>query len=230
MRLVIFDIDGTLTNTLNVDDLSYLEAVKEICCIDINEAEWQEIKAISTGTDSGITMNIFYRYFHRVPKDAEIESIRNRFYAILNSTLLSEPDSFSEIDGAYDFIRELQSKNDIKIAVATGCWNITAEMKLKAIGVDSRQFPLSTADDYMVRKDIVRNAIDSAKKFYNTQEFEKVFYIGDGHWDFLASKELNVEFIGIDYGYSGLLDNLGADRVVNDFALDREIILGFLSE
>lgn len=230
MRLVIFDIDGTLTNTLNVDDLAYLEAVKEICCIDINDAEWQEIKSVSTGTDSAITMNIYQRYFFRAPKNEEVIAIQNRFYSILNSTLIAEPAAFKEIEGASGLFKEIQCKNDYNVAIATGCWKATADLKLSAIGINTSEIPMSTADDFQIRSDIVKNAVNMSKKFYKIDEYDKIYYVGDGHWDFAASQELGLEFIGIDYDYSGLLGNLGADRVINDFLNDKLIMLGFIEE
>lgn len=52
MTAIVFDIDGTLTNTRKVDDKCFIKAFKNTFEIDISNQNWSEFTNV---TDWGIT-------------------------------------------------------------------------------------------------------------------------------------------------------------------------------
>ena len=47
--------------------------------------------------------------------------------------------------------------------------------------------------------------------------FEKIYYVGDREYDFRVSREVNIDFIGIDFKGNGKLKALGIKNVINDY-------------
>ena len=216
MKLIIFDIDGTLANTLGIDDFCFREMLNNLYKIDFTEDEWLQIKDETSGTDSGILLKSFFDKFLRYPTDKEIMTFKKDFHKSLNLKYFQNPGNFSEIPGAKAIINYLNSNPEYLTAIATGSWQPSAELKLEAIGIDFNEIPLSCSDDFPKRVDIIQNAIELSAKFYNFQKFDEITYIGDGKWDYISSKTLGINFLGIDYYKTGLLTKIGAEKVYND--------------
>jgi phosphoglycolate phosphatase-like HAD superfamily hydrolase len=216
MKLIIFDIDGTLANTLGIDDFCFREMLKILYKIEFSEVEWMKIKDETSGTDSGILQKSFFEKFLKDISLDEIDIFKNGFHDLLKSKYLEEPSNFSEIPGAKAIINYLQANPDYVTAIATGSWQKSAELKLQAIGIDFYNMPLSCADNFSQRVDIIQNAIELSNQFYDFQKFDKITYIGDGKWDYISSNTLGINFLGIDFYNSGLLKKIGAEKVYKD--------------
>lgn len=63
------------------------------------------------------------------------------------------------------------------------------------------------SDNYFQRKDIISNAITQARQHYQVA-FEDITYIGDRIWDYQASQDLNINFIGISSQFEGYHDKI----------------------
>ena len=70
MKLVIFDIDGTLTQTSQVDEICFTRAFAEAHGVEVISDHWIGCPHVS---DSGVTQHLFQYYFGRDPGDARIE-------------------------------------------------------------------------------------------------------------------------------------------------------------
>ena len=55
MKLIIFDIDGTLTDSKAIDDACFVESFKEEFDLDIGELDWSKFMNV---TDTSITTEI----------------------------------------------------------------------------------------------------------------------------------------------------------------------------
>ena len=69
MRLVVFDIDGTLTDTMGVDATCFVRALSEVCGFSDIDADWSRYKH---ATDAGIFNEIFQPRVGRLPTADEI--------------------------------------------------------------------------------------------------------------------------------------------------------------
>ena len=58
-------------------------------------------------------------------------------------------------------------------------------------------------------------------------DFDSIFYFGDGLWDYKTTIELDIDFIGVDYHKNGKLINKGAKRVIQNYT-DQEKILNWI--
>ncbi len=224
MKLVIFDIDGTLTDTVNVDDYCYGEALKEIIKIDISNLVWQMIKEQGTGTDMGMLLAICKNVCKDSPRPEEKRLFFYYFKACLMKLSIESPERFLPVAGGLDFFSDIKNNPKYQVAVATGSWEETGLIKLKAAGYDITGLPYSNCNKYSNRKDIIQNAIKLAQ-FEGS--YQDVFYIGDGLWDKKASEELGINFIGIDYHTDNILKTNNAAKVLKDFT-DSEKVYSLL--
>lgn len=211
--LIIFDIDGTLLNSMRIDSKYYVRSITEEFGIqDVNE-DWSVYNKI---TDSGIFEEIYLNHFKKKPDDVDFKKHENKFYKILKSIFENQPDKISEIPGVQKIIAKLKSLKNYFISIATGSYKKTALLKLNHINISENDFPLSTANDDKSRENVVKNCINKSKKFYKMNAFDKIISIGDGIWDLKTAYNLKLSFIGIGKNkFNKIADYISIDDFQN---------------
>jgi beta-phosphoglucomutase-like phosphatase (HAD superfamily) len=220
MTFLIFDIDGTLTNTMAVEDKCFFKAFELTFGLDISDQDWADFQNV---TDWGITEEIMERNFNRQPSPIEYNSLMDTFTNLLKAEMSKDKTQFSEVPGASDFLALLSSEPEFAIGFATGSWSHSASIKLQTIGIQADQFAFSNSDHHKSREDITRHAISQLQE-QTGRSPKQIIYFGDGIWDFKTCQNLEIPFIGIDVNGNGKLVSLGAEVVFRDY-LDQSIIL-----
>jgi phosphoglycolate phosphatase-like HAD superfamily hydrolase len=216
VKLAIFDIDGTLTNTNNVDNECFVKALAEAHAITKIDTDWSTYPHT---TDSGITLHIFQEKFGRNPEEAELDKFKYCFVNMLSEQYHSNSSSFAEIAGASIALSRLKRESDWAVAIATGCWRESALLKLRAAKIDIEGIPAAYAEDGLSREEILRAAVSQSLEQYRLSSFEKIVSIGDGLWDVRAARRLDFAFLGVGCGKSAaMLHQAGARHVIADFA------------
>jgi len=192
MKLIIFDIDGTLADTKQVDDACFISAFDTTFQLDIRQQKWEDITNL---TDWGITEEIIQRELKRNPTEAEYGLMEATHISNLQEAKTKNPTHFQEITGAQSFFDHLQSLPNIRLGIATGAWEKSALIKLSAIGIDPTNLPFSNSSHFKTREGITNHAIQQAKAQYDGN-FEEIIYFGDGVWDYKTCRNLGIRFIG----------------------------------
>lgn len=193
MKLVIFDIDGTLTQTNRVDSGCFVEVVKEVLGVEDFETDWSQYQYV---TDSGVAQEISHRYRDRPISGSEMKALQ----ASLLDRLKQLPDSdFVEVPGARAFLQSLECSSHHAVAFATGAHEASARYKLTTAGFVIDGIPLASSSDAVVREHIMLRAMDRAAH-RNGVPFSGITYFGDAVWDIDASANLGWNFIGIGPG------------------------------
>lgn len=215
MKLVIFDIDGTLTNTSAIDEVCFRATYAELLGLhDISSA----LETCPHVSDTGITRHIYQTRLARAPHDHEEAAICARVVDFLAAHHRHDPAHFAEVSGAVAMLEQLAEKRDWMIAVATGCWRASAEMKLRAANIALHEKPAGFAEDGPARETIVSAAIARAKQHYNRTSFDKIVSVGDGVWDVKTAANLGLSFVGIAEGARAeMLRQNGARHIMADF-------------
>jgi phosphoglycolate phosphatase-like HAD superfamily hydrolase len=216
MNLAIFDIDGTLTESVAVDEICFVQAFRDVLGIERINTNWLNY---SFQTDSGLALEICRNHLGRDPVEAEINRLQSRFIELLNAAVEGTGQRMREVPGASVLMCRLEANHGWHVAIATGGWKVSARFKLASVGLPVDVFPWANADDALDRVDILRTAIRRAGQHYGQDAFDKVVYIGDGVWDVRAAKALDIGFLGLaPSNKSGRLVDEGASCVLADFS------------
>jgi phosphoglycolate phosphatase-like HAD superfamily hydrolase len=216
MNLAIFDIDGTLTESVAVDEVCFVQAFRDALSIGPINTNWLEY---AFQTDSGLALEICRNHRGRAPSGAEIRTLQSRFAELLCAAVEGAGQPIREVPGAAAVLGWLGAQPRWRVAIATGGWEMTPRFKLISAGLRVDAFPWANADDAMDRVDILRTAIRRAEQDYGQHAFERIVYVGDGIWDVRAAKALGVGFLGLAAGNkAGRLAEAGAVCVLADFS------------
>ncbi len=227
MKLAIFDIDGTLTNTNSVDNECFVKALAEAHAITEIDTDWASYPHT---TDSGIAQHIFQKKFGRTPGDTELDKFKACFVNMLGEQYRSNSSSFAEVPGASIALNRLKRESDWAIGIATGCWRESALLKLRAANIDIHGIPAAYAEDGLSREEILQAAVSQTLEQYRLSRFEKIVSVGDGLWDVRTARRLNFTFLGVGCGESAaMLHRAGAKHVIEDFA-DYDLLVSLLNE
>jgi len=220
VKYVIFDIDGTLTDTTEVDDKCYMDSFESLFGINIKDTNWNSLKNV---TDWGITEELFKIRLDREVTIQEIQLLKETFVNDLESELAKDKSQFIEINGAANFFHNLLINEALQIGIATGGWEESADLKLKAIGINPHQIIYSNSSHFKSRERITRAVIEQLNKSSKINP-DEIIYLGDGEWDYRTCQKLGIRFIGIDNKRKGKLEKLGANEIYPDFK-DSDLIL-----
>jgi len=192
-KLIIFDIDGTLTNTNHVDSVCFEKAIQDTLSITSIDTNWHNYKY---STDSGILTEIFQSKLNRDPTSHEIKIIRNKFVTYLKAAFEQNNLLCVPIDGSQNILENISSFG-WNVGIATGGWEKSAVLKLMTTQIKYQDIPLAHSDDHFEREKIISIAISRAQHFYKKMSYEKIIYVGDRSWDRKAAKNLGIDFIGV---------------------------------
>ena len=220
MKYIIFDIDGTLTDTTKVDDKCYMESFESIFNKSIKDVQWNQLTNV---TDWGIAEELIFKKLNRAPNFDDIQNLKKLFLKNLILEYDSNKTQFQEIEGASEFYKLLVNNNEFKIGIATGGWEETANFKLDVIGINPNTVCYSNSNHFKTREEITLDVINQLN-FNSDKEAEEIIYFGDGEWDYKICRKLNIRFIGVDNQKNGKLVAKGAREVYNDFRKTETII------
>jgi phosphoglycolate phosphatase-like HAD superfamily hydrolase len=215
MKLVIFDIDGTLTQTCRVDEICFTRAFADTHGLEVLADHWTDCPHVS---DSGLMRHLFQHYFGRDPHDHESGVIKQRLVDLLEEHHRMDRSYFAEIPRAGETFNRLVESRGWSKAIATGCWQPSAELKLRAASINYNGVPGGFAEDGVARESIVGAAISRSSVSYQRDNFDRIVSVGDGVWDVRTAARLGLAFVGVASGRRAeMLRDAGAKHVIPDF-------------
>lgn len=192
---IIFDLDGTLIDSYDLDEQLYTKAVlSEVPGVKLRNS----LQDYRYSTDSGILTEILKE--HNLPLDPYYESVRRRFGELVKDHLQTG-NHCTPIPGAVSLFRNLSEHPGLQIGIATGGWGHSARMKLDAAGLSDLNIPMVSSDEALSRTDIM--GICAARM---GTSIRRLVYVGDAEWDLHAARELKWDFVGIGRRLKGKCD------------------------
>ncbi|HYL99677.1 MAG TPA: HAD family hydrolase [Blastocatellia bacterium] len=218
--LAIFDVDGTICDTLDVDDACYLASVSMVLNEPVAVSSWEEAAHV---TDAGVTDWLWSKYRHRSPTTEEVLALVCAYEAALVRELQRAPQKFRATPGAPALISRLLG-DSWGVGIATGGWRRLARLKLSAAGIPG-DFLLASSDDSHDRLEIFRIAHNRLSKSLGLPHSGRTVLVGDGIWDLRVACALGWSFLGVGKAErAARLKAEGASAVVEDFASLSEVL------
>jgi phosphoglycolate phosphatase len=227
VKLLIFDIDGTLTQldgaTRRAFDAAYMKVFG--------------IHAV-TGTLKlhGRTDSMILRELHELsglsdPFEQNFERFRDVYLEALPRTIADTPGARLK-PGIAELLKELDARRDaVALALGTGNMEAGARIKVGHFGLN-HYFPVGGfGDSHNQRVEIMRDAVRNAVKFYAT-EFAPAdtWVIGDTVLDVEGGKLAGLRTMGVATGGAYTADDLRAshaDIVFEDFSDTAAVLRAF---
>jgi phosphoglycolate phosphatase-like HAD superfamily hydrolase len=211
MKLVIFDIDGTLCYSQSADDICFITAFKKAANIEINNTDWNSYEH---ATEYSIACKLITKELDKRADPVLLELVKENYLCELKNAFYSDKSSFIAVPGALELIEHLKNHPNYRVAIATGGFYRSAKYKLDTLGFHIEDIPLFSSEQFGTKPEMLRELIRIESQHVT---FEKIVYVGDRPYDLETCRELGINFIGIDYENNKKLRNLGADRIINDF-------------
>jgi len=180
MPIALFDIDGTLTASNEIDSICFADAFRDVFGLSLN-TDWGSYEHT---TDRGIASEALVRS-GRDASESALSLHRTRFVQLLDQRMTT----LDEIPGARAFLAELLAIG-WRIALCTGAWSASARLKLSRAGFPD--LPLASCDDDISREAILRHGIELAGG-----QDDIIVSFGDAPWDVRAAANLGLSFVGI---------------------------------
>ncbi len=212
MHLVMFDIDGTLTETMRIDEECYVRSLMDVFGFADIDTDWSRYPRT---TDSGIFDDVFTSRIGKSPTAEDVSRFRQHYIRLLAA--ISSPSSFAPVAGAGKLLSRLAQGHTYRVSLATGGWSDSARLKMARAGMRFDDHPAASADDAFDRESIMRISRQRATERYGAP-FASTVYVGDGVWDARACRNLDIPFIGIGTdSRAALLSTEGAVSVFPNF-------------
>jgi len=207
-KLLIFDIDGTLIDSVSGYHEVIINAMTDIGIKEIDT----DFNALKHHTDS---YALKYNYENFFNKELPV-ALLDQFESLIVKYLKIQPKTVA-ISGVNEVLSQLEN-SEYAIAFATGSLPESAILKMKESGLTMEVAVLSTSKTSFSREGFVTEAIEKAKSFYKVISFEKVISVGDGIWDLKTAQNLNLEFIGIGVKNKAVMQANGMQYWFEDFS------------
>lgn len=221
MHLVIFDIDGTLTDSAQIDADCFSAALQEEIGCSVN-TDWSLYRH---ATHPGIARELLFQHVPSSEREVRLIRIQSRSLDLLCSRLSTDPSSCRQIPGANLLLEALNCRPETALALATGGWWPIAVLKLQTAGIATEHLPFASGDDADSREVILRIAYERACYANKRNSFDSVTCCGDGVWDLHAARNLSFRFVGIGKGLQAQrLLAAGATVILPDFTNIEETI------
>lgn len=202
----LFDLDGTLTDSVYQNVAAWKEALDSE---NIPLAMWRIHRKI--GMSGGLMLKSLSRETGLEITEEQADRLSDKHaeaYARLQHQIIALP-------GAVKLLEEL-SNSGLQWCIATSGGKDTAEINLKALGLQLDKINIVTRDDVKYGKPDPDLFLAAAERL--GAPIEDCLVIGDAIWDMLAARRCKATGIGLlSGGYDiGELERAGALRVYED--------------
>ncbi len=215
----MFDIDGTLTETMKVDEECFVRSFNDVFGLTDIDTDWSNYPCT---TDSGIFHDVFTSRLGQSPTAQDVSRFRQHFVQLLAAASSQSP--FAPVAGAERLLTRLAQGGPYRVSLATGGWRDSARLKMASAGMCFDDHPAASADDALDRESIMMLSKQRAAERYG-ESFARTLYVGDEVWDARACRGVGIPFIGIGTGSRATrLSAEGAVYVFPDFS-DADVFL-----
>lgn len=201
-NLIVFDIDGTLTDSVEIHQIAFKKSLNLIGVTEFND----KFCSYKHHTDFHIARVIYESSTTKLFDKSTSELFEKHLFKLTSNN------EIIEIFGAKKFVDYIENHTDFGICFATGSMYLPAKNKLEKIEIKFNPDLLVASNDLEKREEIVEKAIEKSLKHYKVEKFEPILSFGDGLWDLITAKNLSLEFVGIGEKNKKILSEYGMKK------------------
>jgi phosphoglycolate phosphatase len=220
IRILLFDIDGTLVSTGGAGAVAWKRAFDELYGIPADIGEYTDAGM----TDPDVGAKTFEAVLHREPTPHELAKLVQRRLEHLPEAV-SESKGYKVLPGVPERLEQLSHEGHL-LGIITGNGDGAAHIKLQRANLN-RWFTFGAyASAGVVRADIVRTAVQRGEAMLGEDvPNAKIYVIGDTPLDIQAAHAVDCTAIAVATGRydRGALEEAGADHVLE--TLEEELPL-----
>lgn len=203
IRYVIFDMDGTILNTIDdlCDSVNYM-----LTKLNYPNKTLAEVKSF---VGNGIV-----KLVERVlPKGYSMDEFNIAFDTFKSYYAVNNKNKTAPYDGILEAMQELRNLG-IGMAVVSNKYDAGVKQLSKELFAD--YLPVAIGESESVKPKPLPDGVFLAMKELGA-DFDNTVYIGDSEVDFATAKNSNLQFIGVSWGFRTreLLESLGAEHIID---------------
>lgn len=196
MRLVLFDVDGTLVLSGGAGHRALKKAIQET----YGQADSMDSIRPDGKTDPAIIKEALSRFDK---EDCYTEETAKSLFSLYVPFLrdeLEQSDNFQVLPGTRELLSSLSRNPEILLGLATGNIEKGARLKLEKAGLSSFFSFGGFGDDAENRTELIRAAIGRGRKAASTNQLDVITVIGDTPRDIVHGKEAGAKTIATASG------------------------------
>jgi len=206
-KTVIFDLDGTLVDTLidikNALDLS----IKKYNFQGINDSNLRKM----LGKGSKALIKKTFEVNDYIPSNEETEEILTNFLKYYKNNLCIHSQTFPGILETLDWLK----LNNICIGICTNKYESLAKDLILKLKIDSYFNVITGGDTFNYRKPNPKHLIDTISLLGGIKE--NALMIGDSITDIQAARNAGIPSIAVSWGYTDIAPkDLGANKTITE--------------
>ena len=223
MKLILFDIDGTLLDIHGAGRVAFQSYLLDVFGME------DDIAYISfAGATDRIVLDLVMARWERTPGEHEVATFFEQLPLHLEQTILEKEHTLHP--GVGDILDHLHTRDDIQLGLVTGNIRSCAFIKLKCVGLESYFSEGGFGDDHADRSVLARLAVERIlDRLGSENEFSDITLVGDARTDMEAARAIGARAVGVLTGQFNRdeLTSAGADFVLENLS-DVEGFLGLV--
>lgn len=222
MKLVLFDIDGTMINTGG----AALRAVNSVFLTLYGVPDAIDGIRAAGRTDPAILMDIFRKHLGRDYEPPEAARVFGLYIEQLTAQI-DAAGGYLVLPGIPELLRELAARSGLALGIATGNIERGARVKMGPSGLMGFFGFGGYGSDSEDRDVVVAMAIERGRALMPAGEtLEEVFVIGDTHLDILSARASGARTVAVATGIetAAELEAHGPDHLFEDFSLTDSVL------
>jgi phosphoglycolate phosphatase-like HAD superfamily hydrolase len=218
VKIVLFDIDGTLIKAGGAGARGLNKAVKEMCGV----GNICDKFSLQGSTDKENFSNAFKYACGKKPSAKQFRELELKYLGFLPIEVKSSIKSgnYSKLSGVEKILVLLSKRKDVLVGLGTGNLKEGALIKLEPSGLNKYFAFGGYGCDSHVRSGVLKKAVARAEKLLKVKiRPDEVYVIGDTHLDVAAAKDAGYHSAAVmdGYGEEKLLMRSGAELIVKNF-------------
>jgi phosphoglycolate phosphatase len=223
MKLILFDIDGTLLDIHGAGRVAFQRSLRDVFGVE------DDIAYISFfGATDRVVLDKVMARWERTPGEHEVEKFFEQLPVHLEQTILEKEHTLHP--GVGDILDHLHAREDIHLGLVTGNIRSCAFIKLKCFGLEFYFSEGGFGDDHADRSVLARLAVERIlDRIGGKKAFSDITLVGDARSDMEAARAIGARAVGVLTGQLNReeLTSAGADHVLENLS-DVEGFLGLV--